>query len=263
MPENSKRKQGHRFQQGQSGNPSGKPKGARHKTTILAEKLMQDDAEGVVNAVVAAAKDGDMAAARLVLDRIAPVRKDNPVRFDLPAIESASDASAAMAAILRAVASGELTPGEAGDVAKLIETFAKTYETNELEARIAALEAERGQDEVAADPKSREAGGRRRGHRGAARRADLVVLPFGPMPHRRIRRLRPAFRKVAAASPDRDFHPADGRVMLTALLRLSKAMKRFRAGARIEARRFRIRALETRRLRRSPAACRQPPLMAE
>jgi hypothetical protein len=143
VPVNTKRKQGHRFQQGESGNPAGKPKGARHKTTILAEKLMQEDAEGIVNAVIIAAKDGDMAAARLVLDRIVPPRKDSPIRFDLPAIKSASDASAAMAAILNAVASGELTPGEAGDVARLIETFAKTHETAELERRITALEAER------------------------------------------------------------------------------------------------------------------------
>ena len=40
-PENSERKQGGRFQPGQSGNPAGKPKGARHKTTLLAEKLIR------------------------------------------------------------------------------------------------------------------------------------------------------------------------------------------------------------------------------
>jgi hypothetical protein len=137
---NAGKKQGHRFQRGQSGNPAGKAPGTRHRVTLLAERLMQDDAEGVVNAVIAAARDGDMAAARLVLDRLAPARKDNPVHFDLPVIETASDAAAAMAAILRAVASGELTPGEAGDVAKLIETFAKAHELCEIEARIVALE---------------------------------------------------------------------------------------------------------------------------
>ena len=48
------------------GNP-GKPKGARHKVTMLAEKLMADDAESVVRAVLTAATEGDMVAARLVL----------------------------------------------------------------------------------------------------------------------------------------------------------------------------------------------------
>lgn len=115
------------------GNP-GKPKGARHKTTLLAEKLMQDDAEAVVKAVVDAAKGGDMTAARIVLDRIAPARRDNPVTIALPKIESAADAAKAMAGVLDAVADGELTPCEAEQVAKLIDTFARTLEVTEFES---------------------------------------------------------------------------------------------------------------------------------
>ncbi len=34
------------------GNP-GRPKGARHRTTLLAEKLMQSDAKAIVEAVLA------------------------------------------------------------------------------------------------------------------------------------------------------------------------------------------------------------------
>lgn len=113
MADNSTGKQrGKPFEKGKSGNPAGKPKGARHKTTLLAEKLMQDDAENIVNAVLKAAHNGDMTAARIVLDRIAPPRRDNLVRFTLPKIERASDAATASAAILDAVAEGELTPAE-------------------------------------------------------------------------------------------------------------------------------------------------------
>src|SRR3982074_2669580 len=101
------------FQKGQSGNPAGPAKGTRHKITMLAEKLMQDDVENVVAAVVDAARDGDMTAARIVLDRIVPARRDNPVSFDLPKIERPADAVTASAAILSAVAEGRLTPGEA------------------------------------------------------------------------------------------------------------------------------------------------------
>ena len=138
--ENSGAKQGGRFQPGQSGNPAGKPKGARHKTTLLAEKLMQDDAEAIVKAVLDSAKGGDMTAARIVLDRIAPARRDNPVSFELPKIESADDAAKAMAAIVAAVADGELTPGEAGEVSKIVDAFVRTLEATELEARLRALE---------------------------------------------------------------------------------------------------------------------------
>jgi hypothetical protein len=140
VAENSGSNQGGRFQPGQSGNPAGKPRGARHKTTLLAEKLMQDDADGVVKRVIEAAKGGDMTAARIVLDRIAPARRDSPVTIALPKIESAADAAKAMAAILAAVASGAVTPSEADQVAKIVAAFVSTLESSEFEARLRALE---------------------------------------------------------------------------------------------------------------------------
>ena len=140
MTETTGGQQRGRFQPGQSGNPAGRPKGARHKTTLLAEKLMQDDAKAIVEAVLTAAKGGDMTAARIVLDRIAPARRDNTVSFELPAIETAADATKATGAILAAVSEGELTPGEGVEVARLVDVAVRTIETTELEARIAALE---------------------------------------------------------------------------------------------------------------------------
>jgi hypothetical protein len=123
----------------QPGNP-GRPKGARHRSTVLAEKLMADDIEGIVTAVVKAAKDGDMAAARIILDRLTPVRRGRPVQFDLPAATDAAGVLAAFDAVLQAVAGGELTPEEGASITNLLEARRKAIETVELEARIAALE---------------------------------------------------------------------------------------------------------------------------
>jgi len=142
MAENTVEKQrGAPFQKGQSGNPSGKPKGARHKTTMLAEKLLRDDAKDVVQAVLEAAKGGDMTAARLILERIAPVRKGRPVLLDLPVVQTAADIAAAMAALTMAMASGDLTPDEAATVASVFEMRRKTLETEKFELRLQALEA--------------------------------------------------------------------------------------------------------------------------
>jgi hypothetical protein len=143
MAENSAPKQrgkGKPFPPGQSGNPRGKPRGARHRATMFAEKLMQADVGDVVQTVVAAAKDGDMSAARLVLDRVLPPRKGCTVRFDLPAISTPADVVAALGAILAAVGRGELTPDEGGIIASLLETKRKALETVDLERRVAALE---------------------------------------------------------------------------------------------------------------------------
>jgi len=138
---NTRRVYGRPFQ---PGNP-GKPKGARHKTTLIAEKLaieklMEDDAEGVTRRVIEAAKDGDMTAARLVLERIYPVRKGRPVHLDLPEIETVADLPVALSALLSAMGHGEITPEEAAVVANVIEAKRRTLETVELEQRIAVLE---------------------------------------------------------------------------------------------------------------------------
>src|SRR5665213_2682457 len=89
---------------GQSGNPAGKPPGTRHKITMLAEQLMEADAEGIVAKVVALAKGGDLVAARLVLDRILPTRRGRPVTLDLPAVQTAADLPGALGAVVAAVA---------------------------------------------------------------------------------------------------------------------------------------------------------------
>ncbi len=81
-----------------------------------------------------------MVAMRLCMERIYPPRKERPVTFDIPKMESAADAVNVMGAVLEAVASGELTTSEAQAVAGVIETFRRTIETSEIEKRLAALE---------------------------------------------------------------------------------------------------------------------------
>jgi hypothetical protein len=135
-----RRGRGRPFERGQSGNPAGKPPGARHRITVLAETLMADDAEAVVRAVVDAAKGGDMTAARLILDRISPPRRGCPVSFKLPTVDTAADVSKALGAVMASLACGELTPDEATAISGVIETKRKAIETQELESRIVALE---------------------------------------------------------------------------------------------------------------------------
>ena len=136
-PRNSAGKsRGRPFQPGNSG----KPKGARHRVTRMAELLMEGAAEAVVHAVLAAARDGDMVAARLVLERIAPVRKGRPVSLPLPVVNSAGDVLAALGVTIQAMGDGDITPDEAATVAGVLEVKRRAIETAELEIRIAALE---------------------------------------------------------------------------------------------------------------------------
>ncbi len=79
-----------------------------------------EGAERVLGRVVAMAEQGDMAAARIVLDRCWPIRRGRPARFPLPPLESLADVPRATAAIAAAVAAGELTSDEAAGLAGVL-----------------------------------------------------------------------------------------------------------------------------------------------
>ena len=123
----------------QPGNP-GRPKGARNKATLAAELLLDGDAETITSKAIELAKTGDMAAIRLCMDRFCPPRKDRAIPFELPKMERAADAGAAIAAIVAAVADGDLTPIEAGELSKLVENFARVVSVADFEARLDRLE---------------------------------------------------------------------------------------------------------------------------
>lgn len=143
-PEGTRKPPASAWRPGESGNPKGRPKGARNKTTLAVESLMQGQAEAVAQKAVALALEGDAAMIRVVLDRVSPVPKDKPVTLDLPVMDNAASIPAAMSSILAACAAGELTPSEAASLAGLVETHRRALETSELETRIAALEQVKG-----------------------------------------------------------------------------------------------------------------------
>jgi hypothetical protein len=125
---------------GQSGNPSGKPRGARHRATVAAEQLLAGEAKALTRKAIELALQGDTTALRLCMDRVAPVRKGT-VRIALPAVTTPGDLVTALGAISEAVARGELTPDEGQAVAVILEGQRRAIETMELEARLARLEA--------------------------------------------------------------------------------------------------------------------------
>ena len=143
-PEIAGRMQGGQFAPGVSGNPAGKKLGARARATRLAEKLMGDDCEKVVRAVIEAAKGGDMTAAKIILDRIAPPCRGRRVRLNLPQIVGAADVAQASSAVVDAMSRGVISAEEAQAAAVVLKHHRKAVETLDLELRIAALEEKRG-----------------------------------------------------------------------------------------------------------------------
>lgn len=133
-----------RFQPGQSGNPSGRPPGARHAALLALDAIGAEGANNVMESVVYAAQTGDMRAADILLRRLWPERKGRPVLFDMPPIETSSDIAAALGSITNAVAGGEASPEEGAAMAAILETQRRAMETVELERRLTALEQKAG-----------------------------------------------------------------------------------------------------------------------
>lgn len=129
-----------KFPAGQSGNPSGRKKGSRNKTTLAVLALLEGESEAISRKAIELAKSGDMTAIKLILERILPARKELPVSLELPVVKSASDAVAAMSVILDAVADATITPSEGKSLTDLVTHFAKILEVSELENRIVTLE---------------------------------------------------------------------------------------------------------------------------
>lgn len=121
------------------GNP-GRPKGARHKTTLAAEQLLVGEAKALARKCIDLALKGDPTALRLCMERIVPARKDRLIRVAMPPIEGVADHPAALAELAAAAASGEIAPAEAESLARVLAEHRKSVETADLAERIARLE---------------------------------------------------------------------------------------------------------------------------
>jgi Family of unknown function (DUF5681) len=131
----------HLWKPGQSGNPAGRKKGARHKALATLDAIGHAAAEGVLQKMVQAALGGDVRAADLLLKRAWPEQKGRHVSIELPPIKTAADIAKSIGVLANAVADGDLTPGEAHTLAGVLEIQRRTIETADLEARLAAIEA--------------------------------------------------------------------------------------------------------------------------
>jgi hypothetical protein len=138
--EQSAQKRGRPFESGQSGNPNGRPKGARNRVTQAVEALIDGQGEALGAKAVEKALEGDSTLLRALLSTLVPPRRERMVEFELPKIESAADARKASSAVITACAAGELSPHEANEIMALISTHVRTIEVAELEVGVTALE---------------------------------------------------------------------------------------------------------------------------
>jgi hypothetical protein len=123
---------------GQSGNPKVRPR-AVYSWRLLADSVA-DELPAVVRRLLDAAKEGDMVAARLLLDRVWPALKSVEPTPEAPYPLSTNIVDAGHE-LIRAASEGEIAVDQALKLQSMLATQARLVEHQDLAVRIAALEA--------------------------------------------------------------------------------------------------------------------------
>ena len=132
------------------GNP-GRPPGSRNRITQLVEQLAEGQAEKLIQKVVDLAQAGDVSCLRMLLDRLWPPRKGQPVNVVMPPINTTQDVFPAIASIWTAIGEGRLTPDEASALAVIIDRSIQAIELHDITKRLSALEKARDKRDEKSD----------------------------------------------------------------------------------------------------------------
>ena len=135
-----KQNKDHLWKKGESGNPAGKKPGTRHKATLAVERLLDGEGEELTRKAIELAKEGDLTALKLCLERICPPRKSRPISIDLPDVKTSEGVSLAQTSVVQAVGEGEITPEEGQVLSNILESRRKSIESEDHERRLYELE---------------------------------------------------------------------------------------------------------------------------
>ena len=124
------------FNKGQSGNPSGRPKGAVSKRSQLS-KLLEPHAHALIDKAVELALTGEPSALRLCIERLIPRAKEETLEIN--------DLSGSLAEkskqVISFITNGTINPIEGTALLQALLTQSKLTETTDLIDRIEKLES--------------------------------------------------------------------------------------------------------------------------
>ena len=128
-----------KFKPGQSGNPKGRPKNKTPAT--LLRKSIVDDMPDIILKLIEQAKNGDTAAAKILLDRCVPTLKPQAIAVNLPVNGTLAEQGGE---IIKATLSGQISPDIGAQLISALTSQSKIIEIDDLTKRIEILEANNG-----------------------------------------------------------------------------------------------------------------------
>jgi len=125
-----------KFQPGQSGNPKGRAKGKPLLVTEL-RTAIEAKSDEIFQAVIDAAVNGDMAACKMLLDRITPALKPQALSINLPVKETLPEQGNE---IIRATMAGQISPDIGSQLITALSNQGRLVELQELAERLSRIE---------------------------------------------------------------------------------------------------------------------------
>ena len=124
-----------RFQKGESGNPSGRPRGSVNKNL----RMLRDAAEAILPDLIERAKSGDLEAQKLILDRGIPRLRAVSMPEEMPLPDGTLTDQAKE--LVAQVAAGNLSTTVAAEIAGIMTASARVEEVDQLRDELKALRA--------------------------------------------------------------------------------------------------------------------------
>jgi hypothetical protein len=104
---------------------------------------VRDEAPELLAVMLEKAMEGDVVALRFLLERGIPMTKAVAPNVEIPELTDAATLGDKARAILDAIARGDLPPDMGAQLVQAVGATARVVEVDELERRLAALEAQR------------------------------------------------------------------------------------------------------------------------
>lgn len=126
------------FKKGQSGNPAGRKAGTSEAAKL--RQAIEADIPDIISAMVESAKQGEVGAAKLLLDRSIPAIK--PVAIGVTVDDLKGTLSEQGDVIVSAMGDGSISPEQAHQMLAGLASLSKIREVDDLLRRVELLESQ-------------------------------------------------------------------------------------------------------------------------
>ena len=124
-----------KFEKGTSGNPKGRT--PAHLTAAKVRKDLADDLPDILAKLIELAKQGDIQAIKLILDRVCPPIKPQALPISLPVSDSLAEQGNE---IIRATMQGQISPDIGSQLITALSNQGKLIELQEMQERLQRIE---------------------------------------------------------------------------------------------------------------------------